>query len=197
MCSHVLILSFILCCILLSFFIDCLPPAQACTKLGHTEWALATYSRMKAAPPKSFMSPSIYSYVATIKAACEGGRWMKALDVWSDMKAAGCPPSGEHRNFQRIRKLLNYQLNDLHSFPSGHAYAAVISACAAGGDWMRAVSLFEEMTASGVNPDVVSCTALVNALASCGEADKAEAVVKWMLANGLSPNVSACLHEYA
>ena len=82
---------------------------------------------------------------------------------------------------------------DLHSLPQGHAYAAVISACAAGGDWMRAVSIFEEMTESGVNPDVVSCTALVNALASCGEADKAEAVVKWMLANGLSPNVS----EYA
>lgn len=54
---------------------------------------------------------------------------------------------------------------------------------------MRAVALFEEMTASGIEPDVVSCTALINALASCGEADKAEAVVKWMLSNGLSPNV--------
>lgn len=45
--------------------------------------------------------------------------------------------------------------------PAGHAYAAVISACAAGGQWQRAVSLFDEMLAWGVRPDVVSCTALI------------------------------------
>lgn len=51
------------------------------------------------------------------------------------------------------------------------------------------MSLFEEMVATGITPDVVSCTALINALATAGQADKAEAVVKWMLANGLQPNV--------
>lgn len=45
--------------------------------------------------------------------------------------------------------------------PAGHAFAAVISACAAGGQWQRAVSLFDEMLAWGVRPDVVSCTALI------------------------------------
>ena len=51
------------------------------------------------------------------------------------------------------------------------------------------MSLFEEMVAAGIPPDVVSCTALINALATAGQADKAEAVVMWMLANGLQPNV--------
>jgi pentatricopeptide repeat protein len=45
--------------------------------------------------------------------------------------------------------------------PPGHAYAAVISACAAGGQWQKAVALFDEMLAWGVRPDVVSCTALI------------------------------------
>ena len=44
---------------------------------------------------------------------------------------------------------------------AGHAYAAVISACAAGGQWQKAVGLFDDMLAWGVRPDVVSCTALI------------------------------------
>lgn len=73
--------------------------------------------------------------------------------------------------------------------PTGHAYSAAISACAAAGDWRRAVSLFDEMTGpGGIRPDVVSCTALITALAAGGEADRAEAVVGWMLANGVRPN---------
>ena len=48
-----------------------------------------------------------------------------------------------------------------HRAAAGHAYAAVISACAAGGQWQKAVTLFDEMLAWGVRPDVVSCTALI------------------------------------
>lgn len=73
--------------------------------------------------------------------------------------------------------------------PTGHAYSAAISACAAAGDWSRAVALFDEMTGpAGIRPDVVSCTALITALAAGGEADRAEAVVGWMLANAVRPN---------
>jgi pentatricopeptide repeat protein len=73
--------------------------------------------------------------------------------------------------------------------PTGHAYSAAISACAAAGDWRRAVALFDEMTGPGaIRPDVVSCTALITALAAGGEADRSEAVVAWMLGNGVRPN---------
>ncbi len=73
--------------------------------------------------------------------------------------------------------------------PTGHAYSAAISACAAAGDWRRAVALFEEMTGPrAIRPDVVSCTALITALAAGGEADRAEAVVGWMLSAAVRPN---------
>ncbi len=59
---------------------------------------------------------------------------------------------------------------------TGHAYAAVISACAAGGQWLRAVSLFDEMLAQGVKPDVVSCTALITARGADGQWERSEKV---------------------
>mmetsp|Transcript_19979 Transcript_19979/g.43539 ORF Transcript_19979/g.43539 Transcript_19979/m.43539 type:complete len:605 (-) Transcript_19979:655-2469(-) len=142
----------------------CITYIEACSRVGQVERALALYASMRSAPRGSPMAPTVHAYTAAMRAASEGGRWVRALDIWEDMKRAGC-------------------------VPTGHAYAAVISACAAGGDWPRAVTLFEEMGGSGIRPDVVSCTALITALAAGGEADKAEAVVTWMLGNGLKPNV--------
>ena len=65
--------------------------------------------------------------------------------------------------------------------PAGHAYAAAISACATGGEWRRAVSLFDSMLASAIQPDVVSCTALISALAADGQWQHAERALQWML----------------
>ena len=67
---------------------------------------------------------------------------------------------------------------------AGHAYAAAISACAAGGAWRRAVALFDEMLETGIRPDVVSCTALISALGSDAQWERAERVVAWMLQVG-------------
>ena len=60
---------------------------------------------------------------------------------------------------------------------AGHAFAAVISACAAGGDWGRGAALFDEMRARwGIKPDVVSCTALVTAFGTDGQWARAQQV---------------------
>lgn len=67
---------------------------------------------------------------------------------------------------------------------TGHAYAAAISACAAGGVWPRAVQLFDEMLELGIRPDVVSCTALIAALGSDAQWERAERVLAWMLQAG-------------
>ena len=72
---------------------------------------------------------------------------------------------------------------------AGHAFAAAISACAAGGDWQRACSLFEQMLQCGIQPDVVSCTALISALATGGQWQQSEQVVSWMLQSAVRPNV--------
>jgi len=143
----------------------CITYIEAATRLGLTDKALHMYLQMRDAPPNSPMSPTVHVYTAAMRAATEGGRWARALDIWEDMRRAGCQPTG-------------------------HAYAAAISACAAGQDWLRAVALFDDMSGrAGIRPDVVSCTALITALASAGECDKAEAVVQWMLSTGLKPNV--------
>ncbi|KAG2430965.1 hypothetical protein HYH02_013498 [Chlamydomonas schloesseri] len=142
----------------------CITYLELCTRLGLTDQALAMYAAMRAAPAGSRMAPTVHAYTAAMRAATEGGRWYRALDIWADMRAARCEPTG-------------------------HAYSAAISACAAAGDWRRAVALFDEMTGpGGIRPDVVSCTALITALAAGGEADRAEAVVAWMLSNSVRPN---------
>ena len=64
---------------------------------------------------------------------------------------------------------------------AGHAYAAAISACATGGEWRRAVSLFDGMLENSIQPDVVSCTALISALAADGQWQHAEHALEWML----------------
>jgi pentatricopeptide repeat protein len=65
----------------------------------------------------------------------------------------------------------------------------VISACAAGGRWQRAVSLFDEMLSWGIKPDVVSCTALITALGTDGQWERAEKVgaafLSWACWSGL------------
>lgn len=63
---------------------------------------------------------------------------------------------------------------------AGHAFAAAISACASGGNWARALKLFDEMLFEKIQPDVVSCTALVTALASDGQYERAQSVINWM-----------------
>lgn len=81
--------------------------------------------------------------------------------------------------------------SDMSPFCSaaGHAYAAVISACAAGGAWQRAVQLFDQMLQYQIKPDVVSCTALITALGADGQWKRGSQVVDWMLRSGVKPNV--------
>ena len=151
----------------------CAPDCRMATALvevsarrGDTDRALAAYAAMRDAPRGSRLSPSVHAYTAAMRAAAEGGRPAAALAVWDDLEASR----------PAVR-------------PTGHAFAAAISACAGAGDWRRAVRLFEAMLAQGIKPDVVSCTALVAALGGGGRADDAAAAVRWMLAAGVRPNV--------
>lgn len=68
---------------------------ELCTRLHRTDQALAVYAQMRAAPAGSAMAPTAHAYTAAMKAACEGGLWARALEIWGEMEAAGCPPSGE------------------------------------------------------------------------------------------------------
>eukprot|EP00879_Flechtneria_rotunda_P000900 GHRR01001027.1.p1 GENE.GHRR01001027.1~~GHRR01001027.1.p1 ORF type:complete len:1006 (+),score=494.19 GHRR01001027.1:90-3107(+) len=142
----------------------CITYIEVCSRKGLADRALSMYAAMRAAPRGSKLAPTVHAYTAAMRAATEGGRWQKALEIWSDMTSAGV-------------------------LPTGHAFAAAMSACAAGSNWQQAVALFEDMCRVGINPDVVSCTALITALAAAGQWQRSEAVVHWMLSVGVRPNV--------
>jgi pentatricopeptide repeat protein len=65
--------------------------------MGHVDKALAMYDSMRCAAPHSKMAPTVHAYTAAMRAATEGGRWQRALDIWQDMKRAGCKPTGVSR----------------------------------------------------------------------------------------------------
>ena len=73
----------------------CIAYMELCTRLHRTDQALAVYAQMRAAPAGSAMTPTAHAYTAAMKAACEGGLWARALEIWGEMEAAGCPPSGK------------------------------------------------------------------------------------------------------
>eukprot|EP01026_Neomeris_dumetosa_P056951 TRINITY_DN52244_c0_g1_i6.p1 TRINITY_DN52244_c0_g1~~TRINITY_DN52244_c0_g1_i6.p1 ORF type:complete len:753 (-),score=124.34 TRINITY_DN52244_c0_g1_i6:1214-3472(-) len=137
---------------------------EVCSRLNRSEDALHMYQLMLDAPKDAAMAPTVHAFTTAMRAATEGGRWDKSLEIWKDMEQYGCEPTG-------------------------HAYAAAISACAAGSRWVKAVHLFEDMISNDIKPDVVSCTALITALATNAEYERGEQVVNWMLKSGVVPNV--------
>jgi len=159
-----------------------------------------TQMQMRSASPSSSMAPTVHAYTAAMRAATEGGRWARALDIWADLRASGCQTTGvcvclcamNSHPIKLVRVCFASFLTLVPLFPlsllllfaamgdpfnlaasldflmcvpmytAGHAYAAAISACAAGQQWQRAVALFDDMAGgAGIRPDVVSCTALV------------------------------------
>ena len=74
----------------------CTTLVEVCTRMGLTDRALSTYELMRTAPPNSKMAPTVHAYTAVMRAAAEGGKWERALSIWSDMEAARCAPSGNH-----------------------------------------------------------------------------------------------------
>ena len=68
---------------------------EAAARLNMTDKALAMYTAMRDSPPGSPMAPTVHAYTAAMRAATEGGRWSKALDIWADMKRANCQATGE------------------------------------------------------------------------------------------------------
>ncbi len=72
----------------------CITYLELCTRLGLTDQAMAMYAAMRAAPPTSRLAPTVHAYTAAMRAATEGGRWYRALDIWADMLAAGTHGDG-------------------------------------------------------------------------------------------------------
>ncbi len=78
----------------------CTTLLEVCTRKGDTARALAIYNRMRDAPPGSRLAPSVHAFTSAMRAAADGGAWERALEIWSDMVAAGCQPTGAFPGLQ-------------------------------------------------------------------------------------------------
>jgi pentatricopeptide repeat protein len=69
--------------------------------------------------------------------------------------------------------------------PNVITMSAAISACEKGGQWERAVTLFESLTGLGVQPNVVTMSAVVEALDKVRKWERAMAVIDEGTSRGL------------
>lgn len=73
----------------------CITYIELCARMGLTDQALGMYAQMLGAPSRGRMAPTVHAFTAAMRAATEGGRWTKALEIWEDMRRAGCEATGE------------------------------------------------------------------------------------------------------
>lgn len=126
----------------------CVRPARA--GAGRRLWPSGRTCRRRGASPQVRAARGAQRVNGARRRAAQAGSWF-----W--------PAAGQALTANQVahRPACRSSPPCVSCLAAGHAYAAVISACAAGGQWQKAVSLFDEMLAWGVRPDVVSCTALI------------------------------------
>lgn len=76
--------------------------------------------------------------------------------------------------------------------PDNWSYTAMINIYGSGGKPERALELFEEMLASGVEPNVMCCTCLIQSLAKAGRVKDATRVFQTSLERGVKPDDRLC-----
>lgn len=107
----------------------CTTLIEVCTRKGLTERALSTYEMMQNAPHNSNLTPTVHAYTAAMRAAAEGGKWQTALQIWNDLRIAGCPASGKPKN--KAFPLPEYpsaiQLVSLRAFLLSSLHAVIFS----------------------------------------------------------------------
>ncbi|KAL1512384.1 hypothetical protein AB1Y20_005642 [Prymnesium parvum] len=73
--------------------------------------------------------------------------------------------------------------------PNDFSYATAISACDAGGQWVRGLQLLDDMRLAGHPPSVVACSAAISACAKAGAWTQAVRLLLRMPAMGARPNI--------
>jgi pentatricopeptide repeat domain-containing protein 1 len=67
--------------------------------------------------------------------------------------------------------------------------ATTISACEKGGQWERALGLFQAMKGEGVQPNVITYSATISACEKAGQWERALGLFQAMKGEGVQPNV--------
>ena len=68
------------------------------------------------------------------------------------------------------------------------SYNAAISACEKGSQWEKALGLLQEMTSSGIKPNVISYNAAISACEKGSQWEKALGLLQEMPSSGIKPD---------
>lgn len=131
-------------------------------------------------------------------------RWGKdALELWGRMRANSWPADFILYNTllsmcadlgleEEAEKLFKDMKKSGGCRPDSWSYTAMINIYGSLGKAERALELFEEMIANGVEPNVMGCTCLIQCLAKAGRVGDAVRVFETSLARGIKPDDRLC-----
>lgn len=155
-------------------------------------------------------TPNLVCYNAGMTAQLRCGQAQKALDLFSVVKQVGLQPDNFTcstalkafamlKEWEQALSFLEVEMPRLGVEPNAHAYCAAINACEKGGQWLRAIDLFNLMQKRGVQPNTVTCTSVICACKAGGHWQDALTILHSMPSLGVQPDahtytnaISAC-----
>lgn len=145
-------------------------------------------------PPKN-----VKEYSMGIAAWARARDWRRAVELLSQMKAAGVAPNvysfssaitacAKGGEWQEALSLLE-EMQRAGVEPNAYSWNGAIAACARGGQWQRAVQVLDAMCESGVEPTVVSYNSAISACERAGQWEEALSLLVAAPSNGVRPDV--------
>ena len=98
---------------------------------------------------------------AAISTCAKAGRWREALELLEQLEAALPPPEASAEGRERRRRPGDWKRRALG--PTVRSYTAAMTACTRGGEWQRALQLWERMEVHRLHPDGAAYNAAVAA----------------------------------
>jgi len=172
------------------------------------KWSLAV--QMLTTMQDNGIPPNLVCYNSAITACVKSNQAQAALDIVnsllqrgvtvdqytcsSALKAYACLNS-----WQAALQFLKMMSTTFNIKPNAHCYSAAVNACEKGGQWQRALELFQQMQDNHVQPTTITCTSVVSACKVCGQWQEALSVLTQMKTMGVpadahtfSNAISAC-----
>ncbi|XP_020596184.1 pentatricopeptide repeat-containing protein At5g25630-like [Phalaenopsis equestris] len=147
---------------------------------------------------KNNLKPDSIFFNAVINAFSEAGKVDEALKTFQQMKISGCKLTTSTFNTlikgygiahrpEESQKLLNMMLSEPEASPNRKTYNILVKVWCDHGNLSEAWNVVRKMSASSIEPDVVTYNTLARAYAKNGETNRAGEIFM-ELANNICPN---------
>eukprot|EP00798_Chlamydomonas_sp_ICE-L_P012469 gene12469-15676_t len=186
----------------------CTTLIRMCADHGDTVSALNVYEWMRA--PKRAgggeLAPTNYTYTAAMRAAMGANILPRALQIWEDSVSAGASPDCRLcLTYIEVCTRLGYteramamytKMRDAGSgstmTPTVHVYTSIMRAVSDGGQWLKALDVWNDMLRAGCEPTGHAYAAVISACASGSDWVRALALFEEMSSRGIRPDVVSC-----